>query len=89
MRSNGCNRLLDNLYPLLAVTLLVLVVVHWNNLILKQRVDGSSIELVLITLVLVCTLLCKSPSSTLAVALKPPSIEYREIYYTVHLGLLA
>ena len=90
MRSNLSNRVLDYLHPTLRQSgLLILIVVQWDNLVLQQVVDGSSIQVVLVALVLVSTLLGKSPTGTLAIALKPPTVFYREVYYTVHLGLLA
>ena len=76
VRSNRGDRVLDDLNPVFAVaSLLVLVVVERNNLVLEQRIDCCCIELVLISLVLVCAFLRQSPSGTLAVAFNPPSIK--------------
>ena len=76
MRGNLCDRVLDYLHPAFAVTLLVLVVEERYDLVLKQTVDSGSVELVLIALVQVCALLGECPSGTLAIALKPPSVEH-------------
>ena len=88
VRSNLCDRVLDNFTPALRDTFLVLIIVERNNLILEQTINGSSIELILIPLVLVCALLSKSPSGTLTIALKPPAVFHAEVYNTVHLSLL-
>ena len=88
VRCDCCDRVLDNLNPTIAVALLVLIIIKRNNFVLKQTIDCCSIKLILIALVLICTLLGKSPTCTLAIALKPPTIKYREIYNTVHLSLL-
>ena len=76
MRSDLGYRVLDNLYPTLAEALLVSIIVERNYLVLKQAVDSSGVELVLIALVLVCALLGESPTGTLAIALKPPTVEH-------------
>ena len=88
VRSDSGDRVLDGLHPTFAVTLLVAVIVERNDVVLKQRVDGSSVELILIALVLVGALLGKSPAGTLTITLNPPSVEHGEVYDTVHLGLL-
>ena len=76
VRSDGSDRVLDNLHPTSAVTLRVASIVERHDLVLQQAVDSSSIELVLMSLVLVCALLGKSPTSTLAVTLEPPTVKY-------------
>ena len=88
MRSDLGYRVLDNLYPTLAEALLVSIIVERNYLVLKQAVDSSGVELVLIALVLVCALLGESPTGTLTIAFNPPTIKNREVNHTVHLGLL-
>ena len=88
MRSDSSDRILYYLDPLLAEAFLVLVVVHWDDVVLQEVVDSSSIKLILVTLVLVCTLLRKSPTSTLAVTFYPPAIKHREVDNTIHLSLL-
>ena len=74
MRSNLGDRVLDNLDPVLRESLLVLVVVEGYDLVLEQTIDGSSVELVLIALVLIGALLGESPTGTLTIALQPPAI---------------
>ena len=76
MRSNLSDRVLDNLDPTLAVALLVLVVVERYYFILKQTIDSSSIKLILIALILICTLLGKCPTCTLAIAFKLPTVKH-------------
>ena len=88
VRCYCCNRVLDNLNPTLAVALLILIIKERNNFVLEQTIDCCSIKLILITLVLICTFLGKSPTCALAIALKPPTIKYREVYNTIHLSLL-
>ena len=89
VRSDSSNRVLYYLDPLLAEAFLILVVIHRDDVVLQEVVDSSSIKLILVTLVLVCTLLRKSPTSTLAVTFYPPTIKYREVDNTIHLSLLA
>ena len=90
MRSNLGDRVLKNLDPALRdAGLLVSSIVERNDLVLQQTVDGSGVELVLIGLVLIGALLGQSPSGTLTIALKPPTVLDGEVDNTVHLGLLA
>ena len=88
MRSDGSDGVLDNLDPVLTVALLILGIVERHDLILKERIDGSGVERVLISLVLIGTLLRKRPSRTLAVAFNPPAVKDGEVDHTIHLGLL-
>ena len=83
------DRVLYCLNPLWRVALAVLCEEHWDDLVLKSRVDCQCVELVLIALVLECSLLCQSPSCALDISFEPPSVEHREVDNTVHLCLLA
>ena len=86
MRSD---RVLNYFYPAFAVVLLSLVVVQRNDFVLKKTIYSGSIELILIALVLVCALLCESPSCTFSVAFKPPAVEDGKVYDSVHLCFLS
>ena len=89
VRSYLCDRILDDLNPTLGDAVLVLIVIKRCYLVLDEIIDGCSIELVLMLLILIGALLSQCPSSTLAIAFEPPSVLDREVYDTVHLGLLA
>ena len=53
MRSDSRDRVLNDLNPTAAVPLLILVIIKWDDLILKQAIDGGGIQLILISLILV------------------------------------
>ena len=89
MGSNLSDAVLHRLHPTLGIALSVATVVERNNLVLQEAVDGSSIELVLLILVLIGALVGQSPSCTGAVAFIPPAVEHGEIDNTVHQSLLA
>ena len=88
MRSHLSNRVLHCANPALAVALRIAGIIERKNFVLKQTVDSSCIQLVLLLLVLVSTLLGESPASTLAIALEPPTVEHGEVHNTVHQSLL-
>ncbi len=88
MRSHLSNRILHGANPTLAVTLSVTSIVKRKNFVLEQTIDSSSIELVLLFLVLISALLCESPSSTFTITFEPPTIEHGEVDNTVHQSLL-
>ena len=88
VRSDLGDRVLDILDPVRRVTLAVLSVVSRDDLSLQHVIDRSRVELILILLVLVSTLVGQCPTGALNVTLIPPTIEDREVQYTVHLSLL-
>ena len=88
MRSDLRDRVLHGLHPTFAVTLRgAAAVVERNDFVFEQAVDGSSIEFVLLTLVLVSAHIGECPTSTFAIAFIPPTIEYREVHNTIHQSL--
>ena len=87
-RSNLRHGVLDILYPLRAVTFTIARIVQRNNLGLEHLVDGCSIELVLVSLVLVCTMFGQSPTCTFYITFVPPTILDGEVKHAVHLGFL-
>ena len=89
MRSDGGNRVLDDLDPAFAVALHVLVIIKRYNLVFEQTIDGSSIKLILIALVLISALFGQRPSCTLTISFKPPTVEHRKVDNTIHLSLFA
>ena len=89
MRCNLCDRILDRLNPTLRVALRIASIVERQDFVLEQRVDSGCVELVLLLLILEGALVGQSPSSTLAIALEPPTVEHREVDNTVHQRLLA
>ena len=89
MRSDEVHRVLHRLYPTIGVGLAVALEVERYDLLLKKVVDRRSVELVLKRLVSEGTLVGERPTSTLAVAFVPPSVEDGEVEDTVHLGLFA
>ena len=60
-----------------------------DNIVLQHRVDGGSIQFILERLVVVGAFVGQRPTGTFAIAFVPPSVEYGEIQYTVHLSFLA
>ena len=80
---------LDILYPLRAITLTVTSVIQRNNLRLQHLIDGSSIQLVLVRLVLIRTMFGQGPTCTFYVTFVPPTVLHREVQHTVHLRFLA
>ena len=89
MGRDSCDRAFHHLDPCFAIGLLAAIVVERDDVVLQQAIDGGSIQLVLVFLVLVGALLWQSPARTFAIAFNPPAIEHREIDHTVHFGLLA
>ena len=84
------DRVLHGLHPTFAVALrCAAAVVERNDFVFEQAVDGSSIEFVLLTLVLVSAHIGECPTCTFAVAFVPPTVEYREVDNTIHECLLA
>ena len=88
VRSDGCDRVLDDLNPIGAEALLVLLIIERHDLMLEQRIDCSCVKLILIALVLVGTLLRECPTGTLTIAFNPPTVKHGEVDHTVHLSLL-
>ena len=89
LRCNLCDRVLDGAHPAFAVTLAVASVVERNDFLLQHRVDGGSVELVLMALVLIGAAVGQCPTSTFAVAFVPPTIEHGKVDNTIHKCLLA
>ena len=79
---------LNRLNPLVRNVVGTTVVILRYDLLLDGRIDHLSIELVLETLVSVGALHRQCPAGTLLVALNPPTVENRELHYTVHYALL-
>ena len=89
MRSYLSNRVLDSLHPTFRIALTVTCIVQRQDFIFQNTIDSSSIQLVLMLLVLISTFFCQRPSCTFTVAFQPPSVEYREVHNTIHQSFLA
>ena len=72
--SNLCDGVLDSLHPTFRISLLVACIEQRQNFLLKNAVDSSGIELVLMFLVLVSTLFSQRPTCTFTVTFQPPSV---------------
>ena len=89
VRSDGGDRVLDNIYPTLRVALLVLGIVKGYDVVLEQAVNSSSVKLILIALIIVGALLGECPSGTFTIAFQPPSVEHGKVDHTIHLSFFA
>ena len=89
VRSDEVHRVLHRLYPAIGVGLAVTLEVERYDFLLEEVVDGRRVELVLQGLIGEGALVGECPTSTLAVAFVPPSIEDGEVEDAVHLGLFA
>ena len=88
VRRDVSDTALNRLNPLVRNVVSTTVVVLRNDLLLDGGVDHLCIQLILETLVSVGTLHRQCPTGTLLVALNPPTVENRELHYTVHHTLL-
>ena len=88
MRRNLRDRILDGSNPAFRISLLVACIVQRQDFLFEDAVNGSGIQLVLVFLVLVSTFFRQRPTCTFTVAFQPPSVEYGEVYNTVHQRLL-
>ena len=79
MRCDLGKRILNKAHPILAIAKSVASVIERNNLLLQHRVDGQSIEAVLLLLVLISARCGQRPSGSLSVAFIPPSVEHGEV----------
>ena len=84
VRSNLGDRILDRLDPAFGIALLVACIVERQDLGLKDAIDSSSIQLILMFLILISTFLSQSPTGTFTVTFEPPAVEYGEVDNTVH-----
>ena len=84
MRSYLCDRVLDSLHPAFRISLLVTCIVKRQDFSFQQAVDCSSIQLILVFLILVSTFFSQCPSGSFTVTFQPPSVKYRQVYNTVH-----
>ena len=89
VRRNLRDGVLDGSDPAFGISLLVACIVQRQDFIFQNTIDSSSIQLVLMLLVLISTFFCQRPSCTFTVAFQPPSVEYREVHNTIHQSFLA
>ena len=79
VRSNLGDRILDRLDPAFGIALLVACIVERQDFGLEDAIDSSSIQLILMFLILVSTFLSQSPTGTFTVTFEPPAVEYGEV----------
>ena len=74
MRSDLCDRILHNLNPAFRISLLVTSIIQRQDFRFKDTVNSSSIQLVLMFLILVSTFFSQRPTCTFTVTFQPPSV---------------
>ena len=74
MRSNLCDRILHHFDPAFRISLLITCIIQRKDFSFKNTVNSSSIQLILMFLILVSTFFSQRPTCTFTVTFQPPSV---------------
>ena len=74
MRSDLCDRILHHFDPAFRISFLITCIIQRQDFSFKNTVNSSSIQLILMFLVLISTFFCQCPTCTFTVTFQPPSV---------------